>query len=73
MNIIKKVMGENKRSWDSKIKYALWADRITTKTSMGKTPFEIVYGSEAKLLVNLQIPILYFSQQYATNGEAIQG
>jgi hypothetical protein len=24
MNIIKKVVGENKKAWDSKIKYALW-------------------------------------------------
>jgi hypothetical protein len=73
MNIIKKVVGENKRSWDSKIKYALWADRITTKTSTRKTPFELVYGLEAKLPVNLQIPILRFAQQYTTEREAIQG
>jgi transposase InsO family protein len=33
MNIIKKTMGENKKNWDNKIKYALSADRITTKTS----------------------------------------
>jgi hypothetical protein len=73
MNIIKKVVGENKRSWDNKIKYNLWADRITTKNSIGKTPFELVYELEAKLPVNLQIPILYFSQQYTTDGEAIRG
>jgi transposase InsO family protein len=64
MNILKKVVGENKKSWDSKIKYAVWANRITTKTSTGKTPFELVYGLEAKLPVNLQIPILRFTQQY---------
>jgi transposase InsO family protein len=73
MNIIKKVVGENKRSWDSKIKYALWTDRITTKTSTGRTPFELVYVLEAKLPVNLQILILRFAQQYTTDGEAIQG
>jgi hypothetical protein len=70
MNIIKKVMGENKRSWDSKIKYALWADRITTKTSTGRT--QLVYVLEAKLPMNLQIPILCFAQQSAIDGEAIQ-
>jgi transposase InsO family protein len=73
MNIIKKVVGENKKSWDSKIKYAIWANRITTKTSTGKTHFELVYGLEAKLPVNLQIPILCFAQKYVTNGKAIQG
>ena len=73
MNIIKKVVGENKRSWDNKIKYALWENRITTKTSTGKTPFELVYGLEAKLPVNLQIAILCFVQQYTIEEEAIQG
>jgi hypothetical protein len=58
---------------DSKIKYAVWADQITTKTSTGKNLFEMVYGLEAKLPVNLQISILHFAQQYTTDAEAIQG
>jgi hypothetical protein len=33
----------------------------------------LVYGLEEKLPVTLQIPILRFTQQYATDGEAIQG
>jgi hypothetical protein len=73
MNIIKKFVGENKRSWDRKIKYSLWVDQITTKTSTGRTPFEMLYGLEEKMHVNLQIPILHFAQQYITNGEEIQG
>jgi hypothetical protein len=73
MNIIKKVVGENNKSWDNKIKYVVWADQITTKTLIGKNPFELVYGLEAKLPVNLQIPILHFAQWYVTYGEAIQG
>jgi hypothetical protein len=73
MNIINKVVGENKKAWDSKIKYSLWADQITTNTSTRKTPFELVYGLEYKLPMNLQIPILRFVQQYTTEEEAIQG
>jgi transposase InsO family protein len=26
MNIVKKIIGENKKSWDRKIKYSLWVD-----------------------------------------------
>ena len=29
MTIIKKIVGENKKAWNSKIKFALWEDRIT--------------------------------------------
>jgi hypothetical protein len=40
MNIVKNIsVGENKKSWDSKITYALWADHTTTNISTGKTPF----------------------------------
>ena len=49
MTILKKIAGNNKKSWDSKIKYALWVDRITKKGAIGKTPFELVYGSTASL------------------------
>ena len=73
MNIVKKIVGENKKAWDSKIKYSSWEDLITTKNSIGKTLFELVYGLEAKLPINLQIPTLQFVQQYMTDKEALQG
>jgi hypothetical protein len=71
INNIKKVVGENKKAWDSKIRYALLEYRITTNKSIGKMLFELVYGLEDKLLVNIQIPILCFAQQYTTKEEAI--
>jgi hypothetical protein len=48
MNILKKIIGENKKGWDNKIMYALWADCTTTKTSTWKTSFELVYELESK-------------------------
>jgi len=73
MNIINKVVGENKKAWDRQVKYALWVDNITTKTYTKRIPFEIVYGLEANLSVNFQIPILHFAQQYTIDQEKIQG
>jgi hypothetical protein len=73
MNIVKKIVGENKKKWDNKIKYALWVDHITTKTSTGKTHFELVYELEARLPINLQIPTLQIAQQFSTDKEALQG
>ena len=64
MNILKKTVGDNKRSWDNKIKFALWADRITKKSSTGKSPFELVYGLDATLPVHLKLPMYQFVQKY---------
>jgi hypothetical protein len=64
MNILKKMVGDNKRSWDNKIKFALWADRITKKSSTSKIPFELLYGIDATLLVHLKIPVYQFVQKY---------
>ena len=65
MSILKKTVGDNKRTWDSKIKY-VWADRITKKNSTGKSPFELVYGLTATLSVSMQIPIFRMLSEYGT-------
>ena len=58
INILKKAFGNNKNSWDSKIKYALWDDRIIKKNAIGKTPFELVYGLIVSLPLYLQLPTM---------------
>eukprot|EP00253_Pinus_taeda_P014675 PITA_14675 len=54
ITIIKKIVGDNKQAWDGKIKYALWANRMTKKSSTGKSPFELVYGLDVTLPVHLR-------------------
>eukprot|EP00253_Pinus_taeda_P030600 PITA_30600 len=44
VRIIKKLLEDKKKSWDSKLKFALWADRVTNKKSIGNSPFKLVYG-----------------------------
>jgi len=44
MNIVKKIVGDNKKSWDNKIKYAIWEDLKTTKTSIGKPHLSYFMG-----------------------------
>jgi hypothetical protein len=73
MNIVKNIVGENKKSWDSKIKYALWAHHTTTKTSTGSTPFDLVYIFEARFPINLQNLALQIAQQFTTYKKALQG
>jgi transposase InsO family protein len=39
VNIIIKLLEDNKKSWYSKLKFSLWEDRVTTKRSINTTPF----------------------------------
>ena len=47
VRIIRKLLENNQKSWDSKLKFSLWTDRITDKISIGTSPFKLVYGTEA--------------------------
>jgi hypothetical protein len=58
VNIIKKILNENKRSWHVHLKHALWANRISTKRSIGISSFQMVYGTEAVLPINLALPVM---------------
>ena len=55
LKIIKRVIGQNPREWHLHLNHALWADRTTTKTSHGETPFHLVYGQEAIMPAELEI------------------
>jgi hypothetical protein len=54
----------NKRAWDSKLKFALWADRVTTKNSLGTSPFQLVYGTEAVFPTQLALPVAKLFQDH---------
>ena len=49
-------MVENQRSWHSALPNALWADRVTPKSSIGVSPYTLVYGKEAILPPNIMLP-----------------
>lgn len=53
----------NKRAWDSKLRMVVWADRITTKKEIGKYPFELVYGTQARMPLQNLFPIYNFILQ----------
>nr|GFA80590.1 hypothetical protein [Tanacetum cinerariifolium]GFA83394.1 hypothetical protein [Tanacetum cinerariifolium] len=45
--ILERTVGENRTSWSDKLKDALWAFRNAFKTSIGCTPYRIVYKKNA--------------------------
>jgi hypothetical protein len=64
IRIIKRLLEDNKKAWNSKLKFALWADRVTTKRSIGISPFQLVYGAEVVLPSQLAIPVAKFFQDH---------
>ena len=44
IRILKNMVIENQRSWHSALPNALWANRVTPKSSIGVSPYTLVYG-----------------------------
>jgi hypothetical protein len=64
IKIIKKLLENNKKAWDSKLKFSLWDDRVTSKRSLGLSPFKLVYEVEAIFPSHLSFPVEKFFQDY---------
>ena len=56
--IITKTMQGSMSDWDSKLLNVLWAYRTTYKVTTKFTPFQLVYGQEAILSIELELPYL---------------
>ena len=53
-SIMEKTVNSSRKDWYKKIEDALWACRTTFKTTLGKSPFRIVYGKACHLPVELE-------------------
>jgi len=63
VNIIKKLLEINKKSWNKRLVHALWADRITQKKSIGMSPFELVYGVDTIFAASLTALVVKLLQE----------
>jgi hypothetical protein len=64
IGIIKRLLEDNKKAWDLELKFTLWVDRVTTKRSIGISPFQLVYAEEVVFPSQLAIPVAKFFQDY---------
>ena len=62
-NLLNKVIGRTKRDWHKRISKELWAYRTTHRTLTQATPYSLVYGVEAGLPIESQIPSLRMAIQ----------
>ncbi|XP_070009765.1 uncharacterized protein [Nicotiana sylvestris] len=51
-------MVEGSRQWHEKLSFALMGYRTTVRTSVGATPYLLVYGTEAVIPAEIEIPSL---------------
>ncbi|KAL0313206.1 UNVERIFIED_CONTAM: hypothetical protein Sradi_5719900 [Sesamum radiatum] len=68
-SLLKKVVVKSKRDWHERIGEALWAYRTTVRTPTQSTPYALVYGVEAVLPLEQQIPSLRIAIQGLTEEE----
>src|ERR1051325_2764656 len=62
-NLLKKIVSKTKRDWQEKIGEALWAYRTTHQTPTGVTPYSLVFGVEAVLPLERELPSLRMAIQ----------
>lgn len=65
--MLQRMVGKHKSNWHVQRFSALWAYQISTKTSMGFTPFQLVYGLEAVLLIECEIALLKLTIELLPN------
>ncbi|XP_028064066.1 uncharacterized protein LOC114267239 [Camellia sinensis] len=56
--LLKKMVDKNKKAWHEKLQEALWAYRTSHRTPTQATPYSLVFGGEAVLPLEVQIPSL---------------
>jgi hypothetical protein len=62
VRILKKIVVDNQRNWHSSLHNDLWADRVTSKESIGNSPYFLVYGQESILPNELYLPSIQLAQ-----------
>ncbi|MCO5594343.1 hypothetical protein L7F22_048373 [Adiantum nelumboides] len=58
IRMLTKMTQSNVKTWDLELPCALWAYRTAIKTGTGFSPFHLVFGKEALLPIEVEIPAL---------------
>ena len=72
VNTIRKLLEDNKKNLEQNLVNALWADRLTTKKSIGTSPYQLVYGMEVVFPSSLGVPVMKILQELQVEPNSIQ-
>ncbi|XP_028064358.1 uncharacterized protein LOC114267517 [Camellia sinensis] len=59
-------MVETYRDWPEKLPFALWGYKTSIRTSTGATSYSLVYGMEAVLPIEIEVPSLRIMVEFLT-------
>ena len=65
--MLQRMVGKHKSNWHIQLFSTLWAYRTTAMTTIGFTPFQLVYGLEAVLPIECEIPSLKLTVELLPN------
>jgi hypothetical protein len=63
VKLINKKIGDNPRRWHEVLSKALWAHRISRHGTTKVTPFELVYGQEVVLPIEVNLGAYRLAKQ----------
>ena len=66
-----KIVSDKRSDWELKLHAALWAYRVAYKTSIGTTPFNMVFGLDAILPMEFLIPTLRVAKELNWTGHEL--
>ena len=69
--VLTKIVSDKKSDWELKLHAALWAYRVAYKTSIGTTPFNMVFGLDAILPMEFLIPTLCVAKELKWMGHEL--
>ena len=64
VNIIKKLLENNKKSSHTKLVHALLANKLNLKKYIGMSPYQLVYGTDAIFPTSLGVPVMKLIQEF---------
>ena len=62
-------MEVSKRNWHRKLINALWVDRVSSKKSIGMSPFELVYGNDVIFPTSLTVQVMRLLQEIGSEDD----
>jgi len=72
VSIIKKLLEDNKKTWNKRLVNVLWAYIFTTKKYIGTYPYQLVYGMDVIFPSSLGVLVMKIIQELQVEPNEIQ-